>query len=174
MRKPCNECPFLKATPLIGAPDWLKDILKFGRENPFFEHSCHKTDPLADGFAGAKEKRGCAGHLTMLVNEIDGTPGQGGVYRSRDELIETYLVHWLGREQFEEIRKAVQRKGAKHADRPLLKMPAVAHRQEVQAPAHGLKLHQKVSRLFAANEGGSSGAIESFRGGESERATDLI
>lgn len=102
--KPCNDCPFLKSSPLQGAPDWLEDVMKHHHADPYFTHSCHKTDPRADGFVGGKKSRECAGHLMMIINDNDGTPGKGGVYRSIEELIERYLVKWLGRKKFEKMK----------------------------------------------------------------------
>ena len=104
--KPCGDCPFVRATPLDGAPDWLEDVMRLGQANPYFEHSCHKTDPKADGFAGAKKTRECAGHLRMMLNQFEKTPGKGGVYESLDKLIEAYLVHWAGKEKICEMRIA--------------------------------------------------------------------
>ena len=109
-RKPCNDCPFVKKTPLQGSPEWLKDVLKYHRENQFFTHSCHKTDPNADGYNGAKKTVGCAGHFEMQVNLIDKTPGLNGVYESIEELTETYLVHWLGAEKVESMKAAARLK----------------------------------------------------------------
>lgn len=108
MRKPCSDCPFIKATPLEGSPDWLRDVMEIGRINPFFTHSCHKTDPKADGFSGAKKQVECAGHISMIMNDVDKTPGKGGVYESRDQLIETYLTHWLGSEHVEAMKRVKQ------------------------------------------------------------------
>jgi hypothetical protein len=110
MRKPCNECPFLKSTPLVGAPDWLGDVMKMSQENPFFEHSCHQTDPKADGFKGSKKTHECKGRIKMLLNEFDRTPGKGGVYESVKVLAETYFVHWIGKEKFDEIVANLRRK----------------------------------------------------------------
>lgn len=104
MRQPCGDCPFMKKTPLIGAPDWLEDVIKYHKTNPFFQHSCHKTDPKAHGFNGAKKKVDCAGHVGIMMNDIDGTPGKGGVYKSLEQLIERYLRHWLGNEKYESIK----------------------------------------------------------------------
>lgn len=103
-RKPCNDCPFLKATPLAGSPDWLRDVMEVGRRNPFFTHSCHKTDPQACGYVG-KKSRECAGHLRMIFNDLDKTPGLGGVYDNRDQLIETYLISWLGEKEFNSYKR---------------------------------------------------------------------
>lgn len=104
MAKPCNDCPFMKSTPLVGAPDWLEDILFALQFKKKFEHSCHKTDPKADGYVKGQARQ-CMGHMTMIVNEIEGTPGKGGVYSSLKELIETYLRHWLGDAKFEKMKR---------------------------------------------------------------------
>ncbi|MGE0525866.1 MAG: hypothetical protein AB7G93_09650 [Bdellovibrionales bacterium] len=108
--KPCNECPFVKASPLDGSPDWLRDVFEFSRKDEYFYHTCHKTDPNADGFVGGKKKRECAGHLQMMFNEMEGTPGEGGVYESIDALIYTYLQHWLGDEELNKIKREARLK----------------------------------------------------------------
>ena len=104
MGKPCKECPFVKATSLAGAPDWLEDVMKLGMTGKDFTHSCHITDPDADGFRGGK-KRECTGHVHMIMNEHDKTPGRGGVYNSYRELTETYLRHWLGNAKYEKMKR---------------------------------------------------------------------
>lgn len=106
--KSCNDCPFMKSSPLNGSPDWLKDVMRFHHADPYFSHSCHKTDPGADGFVPGKKnlkKRECAGHLAMICNDHLKTPGKGGVYDSISQLIETYLRHWLGDAEFEAMKR---------------------------------------------------------------------
>lgn len=65
--KPCNTCPFLKGTENLGALDWLKDIAE-GVKRGSLSHSCHKTDPKADGYVGHKEGKDsvCVGFLGMI------------------------------------------------------------------------------------------------------------
>ena len=92
--KPCGDCPFVKKTPLDGAPDWVTEVINLDRENPYFHHSCHKTDPNADGYKGAKKKTHCSGHMQMMFNSIDGTPGKGGVYESIVHLGLAYAEHY--------------------------------------------------------------------------------
>ena len=88
--KACNECPFYRKNKLEGSPEWLKDILWFNRTNPDFSHTCHKTDPKADGYVGGKTRE-CVGHITMMMNRYDGTPGRGGVYTSVKSLARRYM-----------------------------------------------------------------------------------
>ncbi len=65
MKKPCETCPFRKDIPLDGAPDWALDVLRgFDRGN--ISHTCHKSDPNADGFKGGKRKQHCIGILGMM------------------------------------------------------------------------------------------------------------
>jgi hypothetical protein len=92
--KACSDCPFMRSSPLVGATDWLEDVIKRNHMDQYFEHSCHKTDPNADGYIGGK-KRECKGHLQIIMNKSDKTPGKGGVYNSINELAETYFKHWL-------------------------------------------------------------------------------
>ncbi len=106
--KPCSDCPFMKSSPLQGAPEWLKDVMDIGLLHPSIRHSCHKTDPVADGFNGrAKKTRECSGHIRMMMNEMDKTPGRDGVYKSLQELAETYLRKWLGNDGFEAVAYSV-------------------------------------------------------------------
>jgi hypothetical protein len=67
MKKPCATCPFRKDIPLDGAPDWATDVLLgFRRGN--LSHTCHKSDPKADGYVGGKRKQHCIGMLGMMKN----------------------------------------------------------------------------------------------------------
>lgn len=103
MRSPCNDCPFVKDNPKLGSPDWLGDVIR-GHRRPGFSHTCHKTDPNADGFTGAKKTLPCRGFSRIKSNDLLKTPGAGGVYKSVDEMIEAYLVQWLGRDLFDKMK----------------------------------------------------------------------
>lgn len=92
--KACNDCPFMKSSPLAGSPDWLTDVVNFHKKDPCFEHTCHKTDPNADGFAGKEKKRECIGHLRMVMNDYDKAPGKDGVYDSIEQMVRAYMKHW--------------------------------------------------------------------------------
>lgn len=72
--------------------------------NKYFQHTCHKTDPNADGYIGGKVRE-CRGHIQMMMNEWNKTPGRGGVYDKVPELIETYPRNWLGNEQYEDLKQ---------------------------------------------------------------------
>lgn len=111
--KPCNDCPFMKSSPLAGAPDWLQDVMMMHAKDEFFSHTCHKTDPNADGYVGGKKKRECKGHLMMIMNDFDKTPGKDGTYDSIEELIETYLRHWLPNGGYEEMKAKYVPRGTK-------------------------------------------------------------
>lgn len=65
--KACNSCPFLKGTENLGAVDWLQDVMA-GIKRQCLSHSCHKTDPKADGYVGHKVGKGsvCVGFLGMM------------------------------------------------------------------------------------------------------------
>lgn len=109
MRGPCNDCPFVKENPKLGSPEWLGDVI-MGHRGPGFSHTCHKTDPKADGFVGGKTKLLCAGFERIKENRRMKTPGAGGVYESLDVMIEEYLVHWLGRDLFEKCKAEAELK----------------------------------------------------------------
>jgi hypothetical protein len=110
----CSNCPFKKSTALIGSPDWLRDVFDMHTRDKFFHHTCHKTDPKADGYMGAKKKTECGGHIIMMINEQQNTPGRGGVYNSISELVETYLKHWLGEKKFKSMQDQARLKHASH------------------------------------------------------------
>lgn len=94
-RKPCNDCPFMKSSPMNGSPEWLKDVLMLHDKSPYFRHTCHKTDPNADGYTGTKAKvMPCQGHLEMMMNEINGTPGKNGTYLSIKDMGLAYINTW--------------------------------------------------------------------------------
>lgn len=110
MSKPCKDCPFIKKNPMKGSPEWLSDVFHAHRKNPFFRHTCHKTDPNADGYEGRKKVRECYGHITMVANELDQTPGLGGTWMSYEEMVHAYLVSFLGVEKVEQIRRENEQK----------------------------------------------------------------
>lgn len=67
MKEACRTCPFRSDIPLVGRGDWLLDVIKgFKTEN--LSHSCHATDPAADGYLGARKKQHCIGILGMMKN----------------------------------------------------------------------------------------------------------
>lgn len=92
--KPCNNCPFMKSSPLDGAPDWLREVLELHAADEYFTHTCHKTDPNADGYSGKSKVRECAGHLTIMMNGFDNNPGKDGVYDSIEQMARSYLDKW--------------------------------------------------------------------------------
>lgn len=92
--KHCSDCPFVRKNPLNGSPEWLRDVLTLSEKNPYFTHTCHKTDPNADGFVGGSKVVECKGHLQIIFNEMDSTPSKGGVYNSIKEMGRAYLAHW--------------------------------------------------------------------------------
>lgn len=67
MKKPCKTCPFLIGTENIGASDWLVDVI-IGVKRENLDHSCHRTDPRADGYK-AGEPSHCWGFLGMMKNK---------------------------------------------------------------------------------------------------------
>lgn len=65
--KPCNTCPFRKNSPNHGSAEWLIDVMK-GLMAKNLEHSCHKTDPNADGYVGHQAGKDsiCIGAVAMI------------------------------------------------------------------------------------------------------------
>ena len=66
-KRPCNSCPFLKETSNYGHIDWIEDVIA-GIKNKSLTHTCHKTDPKADGYIGHKEGKEsvCIGFTAMI------------------------------------------------------------------------------------------------------------
>lgn len=110
MKKPCDSCPFRSDIPLDGAPDWAMDVLQ-GIRRGNLKHSCHKTDPHADGFKGTKKIQHCMGFLGLMKN-MDQIPGsdviaalaQGrldwdaipteGIWQSMEEMMLAYVCKY--------------------------------------------------------------------------------
>ncbi len=85
VKRPCNDCPFRKNTPLhrgVGAD--LATVLN-GLEHGRVAHSCHKTDPRSDSPQGQAYKgkvQHCAGYLIMAANHGAWTAGmEAGLMR---------------------------------------------------------------------------------------------
>lgn len=70
--RPCNSCPFRKDTKNFGRSDWLIDVMQALRAGGL-THSCHKTDPNADGYVGHKvgKESICMGAVAMLKAETN-------------------------------------------------------------------------------------------------------
>lgn len=68
MKKACDTCPFRKDVPLDGSPEWLMDVIK-GLKRKNLQHTCHKSDPEADGYVGGPRKQHCVGFLGLMKNE---------------------------------------------------------------------------------------------------------
>lgn len=85
MKKPCDSCPFRSDIPLIGAPDWAQDVLQ-GVRRGNLAHSCHKTDPKADGFKGTGKTYHCMGFLGMMKNMDQVTGSEAILAMARGDL----------------------------------------------------------------------------------------
>lgn len=110
MKKPCDSCPFRSDIPLIGAPDWAMDVLQ-GIRSGNLAHSCHKTDPKADGFKNTKKTQHCMGFLGLMKNmgefggsdtivamvrgdlNWDAVPTEG-LWKSTEEMMLAYLCKY--------------------------------------------------------------------------------
>lgn len=88
--KTCNDCPFMIETKSIGNVDWLKDVLHLAIHNSN-NHTCHKTDPNADGYIGG-EKRICNGIKMLNANDQSGVHVYKPVYRGWKEFFDSYLL----------------------------------------------------------------------------------
>lgn len=93
--KPCNDCPFIVKTPLAGSPDWALDVLlRYKTQSLGFKHTCHKTDPVADGFVGGKAVRQCAGFARIKTNEAAGIQVFKDAYPTIMAMLNRYVEHW--------------------------------------------------------------------------------
>lgn len=70
LKKPCDTCPFVKTNKTVGRADWFEDVLG-GYMRESLEHTCHKTDPLADFYVGGDRKQHCVGILGMMKKQND-------------------------------------------------------------------------------------------------------
>lgn len=110
MKKPCDSCPFRSDIPLDGAPDWALDVLR-GIRRGNLAHSCHKTDPKADGYRGTSKTQHCMGFLGLMKNigQISGSEAMlamvrgeldwdkiptEGIWKSVDEMLLAYLCKY--------------------------------------------------------------------------------
>lgn len=63
----CKTCPFRKKAKIIGSREYLIDV--FGLlYHGSLKHSCHRTDPKADGYVGGETKQ-CLGILKVADND---------------------------------------------------------------------------------------------------------
>lgn len=92
---PCSDCPFKKPFKENGSIEWIEDVMERHQKDQFFAHTCHKTDPKADGYIGRGKKRLCAGAVQIQMNDVDKTPGLGGVYESFKEACWEHLQIFL-------------------------------------------------------------------------------
>lgn len=74
LTRPCGNCPFRSdRTDILedASPDWAEETLQILSDPYLSGHSCHKTDPTADGFnpdyKGPTEH--CAGISILLKRE---------------------------------------------------------------------------------------------------------
>lgn len=73
MNKPCSTCPFREGTTNYGAIDWLQDVM-IGIKSGQMTHTCHKTDPAADGYVRGDQVQHCSGYLGMLKKSFGDLP----------------------------------------------------------------------------------------------------
>src|SRR5262249_11379171 len=139
MKKPCETCPFRSDIPLDGAPAWVNDILK-GAGKGTLQHSCHRSDPKADGYKGAKKTQHCIGYLGFLKN-IRGAPSAEvfmaalrgeldwnavpteGIWKSMDEMMLAYLCKYrdeglLSPDLVAKLESRLEREKEKKCERP--------------------------------------------------------
>ena len=106
---PCNDCPFKKNAPFHNGivkdlPQYIKDM-----DKGEFAHTCHKTDPRADGYKEgyAERPQHCVGAIHMLkleeiqpgtleflCRDIDGfdkLKGGDDCFKNKKEMIRHYI-----------------------------------------------------------------------------------
>lgn len=87
--KTCDDCPFVVGSKNTGSPDWLKDVFGLYLRKST-SHSCHKTDPIADGYIRGKRKD-CNGIKMIEINEKTKTHIHKNVYKNFLDFFETYI-----------------------------------------------------------------------------------
>lgn len=87
---PCKTCPFLKESKNYGSVDWLRDVFNLLKEGNL-NHSCHTTDPIADGYVGG-EKRFCDGIKMLKINDETKLHLHKRAFKNYREFYETQLL----------------------------------------------------------------------------------
>lgn len=94
MSKPCSDCPFVIKNELKGAPDWLADVFYGHTLNASFRHTCHKTDPDADGYVRG-EAKSCVGFSLFTMNAASKRHIFKEAYPNLETLMMSYLKNWI-------------------------------------------------------------------------------
>lgn len=70
LKGPCSDCPFGKNAPFHSGIIADLEKLLYGLAKGDIIHTCHKTDPRADGFiATSKNVQHCGGLLQMMARD---------------------------------------------------------------------------------------------------------
>lgn len=96
LKRPCDDCPFRKNAPMHnGIIRALPEMAKAYKKK-WLVHSCHKTDPRADGYTGLVENKiqHCAGMMAMYKKEFDDVTYPAVLYGKVDP--ESYSVDTTG------------------------------------------------------------------------------
>lgn len=89
MKEPCNTCPFRRHTENTGVIDWAYDVYRMIRMSKF-SHTCHKTDPNADGYVRGEAQQ-CAGIGLVNANDACGRHVFKDMFASWREFFEHHL-----------------------------------------------------------------------------------
>ena len=85
----CKTCPFIKNTQNFGRADWLVDVKRLF-ENHSLKHSCHVTDPQADGYING-QPRDCVGIKQLYINNCSEIHMFEDVFRNVKEFFKHHL-----------------------------------------------------------------------------------
>lgn len=126
VKKQCADCPFHKRSPLNGSADWFVDVMR-GWKNDNLDHTCHVTDPKADGYKGGTKKQ-CIGFLglqkiedhvvsqealsAMATGELEWCAvSTDGIYRF-EEMVLAYAKKYklFGAQKLRQLAWAIQRR----------------------------------------------------------------
>lgn len=88
--KPCNTCPFLKNSGNFGSIEWLEDVFRLVVKKQTDMHTCHKTDPNADGFVQGNGERMCDGIRMIAANEKLGFYFYKNVHKNFSDFFNSY------------------------------------------------------------------------------------
>lgn len=101
--KPCSTCPFRKDTTNYGRLDYLQDLFFGVFIKGAINHTCHKTDPNADGYINhsVRKKSVCWGFVSVCLKS-------GATIENEDatsEMAESEINHNMidGSETFDSI-----------------------------------------------------------------------
>jgi len=90
--KPCNTCPFLTDSTNFGCREWVIDVARLYVHGKTEAHTCHKTDPNADGYVKGDGEKKCDGIKMIGINDKTGVHIHKSVPKSFMDFFERYAI----------------------------------------------------------------------------------